>query len=374
MADLDAAATTPLHPEALRAMWPFLTEESGNPSSVHQAGHRARSAVEDARRRVAAGLGARPADVVFTAGGTEAANLAIRGLALANPRGRHLVTVPTEHPAVLETIAALGRLHGFEITVLPVSDTGLVDPAAVADALRPDSTLVSVALGNNEIGTVQPVAEIAAAARSVGALSHSDAVQALGQVPVDFAALGVDALTCSAHKLSGPKGVGAALIRRQLPREPLIYGGGQERGSRSGTENVAGIVGFAAAVGRVLPERAAQREALRASRDRLIARVAEAWPDARLTGDPEQRLPGHVSWVFPGVSGESILVALDAAGISASSGSACAAGHDEPSPALLALGIEPSLAQTALRLSFHEPLDADTEDRVLDTLLGELRR
>ncbi|MEB4615744.1 cysteine desulfurase family protein, partial [Leucobacter sp. M11] len=312
--------------------------------------------------------------VVFTAGGTEAANLAIRGLALANPRGRHLVTVPTEHPAVLETIAALGRLHGFEITVLPVSDTGLVDPAAVADALRPDSTLVSVALGNNEIGTVQPVAEIAAAARAVGALSHSDAVQALGQVPVDFAALGVDALTCSAHKLSGPKGVGAALIRRQLPREPLIYGGGQERGSRSGTENVAGIVGFAAAVGRVLPERAAQREALRASRDRLIARVAEAWPDARLTGDPEQRLPGHVSWVFPGVSGESILVALDAAGISASSGSACAAGHDEPSPALLALGIEPSLAQTALRLTFHEPLDADTEDRVLATLLGELRR
>ena len=244
----------------------------------------------------------------------------------------------------------------------------------MAAALRQDTTLVSVALGNNEIGTVQPVAEIAGIARGLGVLSHTDAVQALGQLPVDFAQLGVDALTCSAHKLSGPKGVGAALIRRQLPREPLIYGGGQERGSRSGTENVAGIVGFAAAADLVLPEREAGRAALRASRDRLLARVAAAAPDAQLTGDPVSRLPGHLSWVFPGVSGESLLVALDAAGISASSGSACAAGHDEPSPALLALGLDPSLAQSALRLTFHEPLTADTEDRVLAALLAELSR
>lgn len=369
---LDAAATTPLHPDALRAMWPYLTEEYGNPSSVHEAGHRARAAVEGARRALAGLLGARPAEVIFTAGGTEAANLGIIGLALANPRGRHLVSAATEHPAVLESLAFLARVHGFEVTVLPVSATGRVDPADVAAALRADSTLVTVALANNEIGTVQPVAEIAAAARAVGALAHSDAVQAVGALPVDFGALGLDALSCSAHKLAGPKGVGALLVRRGLPLEPLIHGGGQERGARSGTENVAGIVGFAAAAAITLPERATAAPALLASRDRLLARAAAELPGARLTGDPVRRLPGHASWVFPGVSGESLLVALDAAGIAASSGSACAAGRDEPSPVLLALGLAPELAQTGLRLSFHEPLDEAAIDRVLGVLRAEL--
>jgi len=374
MIDLDAAATTPLHPEALRAMWAFFTEESGNPSSVHQSGHRARAAVEQARRSLSSQLGARPADLIFTSGGTEAANLAIRGLALANPRGKHLISIATEHPAVLACLAALVRLHDFELTILPVSATGLVNPADLAAALRPDTTLLSIALGNNEIGTVQPLQELTRLAHNVGALVHTDAVQAFGQIPVHFAELGVDALSISAHKIAGPKGVGLALIRRQLAREPLIYGGGQERGSRSGTENVPAIVGFAAAAARVLPERETEREALYIARDRLIARFAEHFPQAQLTGDPLHRLPGHASWVFHGVSGESLLVALDAAGIQASSGSACAAGHDEPSSILLALGLSPEVAQTALRFSFHQALSPAIEEKILAVLDAELHK
>lgn len=348
---LDAAATTPVRREVLEAMWPYLTGQFGNASSHHGLGDAAARALAAAREQVASALGGRPSEIVFTAGGTEADNLAVKGLALARPRGRQIVTSVVEHPAVLEACDYLARFHGFRIHRLGVDTDGVVDLAEAERVVDDDTTLVSVMLANNEIGTVQPVAELAEIARRAGALVHTDAVQAMGSLPVDTTQLGVDALSLSGHKLGAPKGTGALWLRRGVTLEPLVHGGGQEGGRRSGTENVAGAVGLATALQLVTaPERPGERTALAAARDAFVRDVLAGVPGALLTGHPQRRLPGHASFCLPGTSGEAVLLTLEQEhGIVCSSGSACAAGSDEASAVLLALGLEPAVAQTAVR-------------------------
>ncbi|WP_022894259.1 cysteine desulfurase family protein [Agromyces subbeticus] len=356
---LDHAATTPVRREALEAMWPFLSGAFGNPSSRHGLGDQAARALAEARATVAAVVGARPGDVVFTSGGTEADNLAVKGLALANPRGRHLVISPIEHEAVLESAAYLGREHGFEVSQVAVGAGGLVDPEALARVIRPDTTLVSVQLANNEIGTVQPIAALAEVAHAAGALMHTDAVQAAGWLPLRLADLGVDALSLAGHKFGAPKGTGALIVRGRLPIEPVLHGGGQERGRRSGTENVAGAVALATALRIADAERADAAARVGALGAELVARVSATVAGARLTGDVEHRLPGTVSFVFPGTSGEAVLLELEREGVICSSGSACAAGSDEPSHVLTAIGVPAELAQTAVRFTLGAETTAD---------------
>lgn len=351
---LDTAATTPVRREVLEAMWPYLTGEFGNPSSHHEPGERAAHAVQAARAVVAEQLGCRPSEIVFTSGGTEADNLAVKGIALGDPRGRHLVISPIEHEAVVESADYLRRLHGFEVTVLPVDAEGRVAPADLAAVLRPDTTLVSIQHASNEIGTVQPIREFAAAARAAGVPIHTDAVQSAGALEVGLDSLGVDAVSVAGHKLGAPKGVGALAVRGALPLEPLLHGGGQERGRRSGTENVAGVVGFATALALAAIERR-QEARVEEARDLIIDGVLERVPGAILTGSRDHRLPNHASFCFPGTSGEAVLLELERRGIVCSSGSACAAGSDDPSTVLLALGITPEVAQTAVRLTL--PVD-----------------
>ncbi|MBL3700555.1 cysteine desulfurase family protein [Leucobacter luti] len=396
---LDAAATAPLRPAARAAMLAVWDAGQANASSVHSAGFRARTEVETARQRIADALGAVPSEVVFTSGGTEANALAIVGLALARPRGRHLVTSAIEHPSVLESCRYLERVFGFELSILPVDADGRVAVAAVAEALRADTTLLSIGLANGEIGTVQALHELAAPARALGVPVHTDAVQAAASLPVSFGStagqargaadiegtepgrdaeawpgLAVDALTVASHKFGGPQGVGALLLRRGTPIEALVHGGGQEGGVRSGTENVAGIAGFAAAVAAATREIGTTALELMLSRDALISGLLERVPGIVLTGHPEERLPGHASVTVSGVSGESLLVALDAAGLAVSSGSACAAGKSEPSPVLLALGVSPEDAHTALRFTLPAPLQADEVRRIVELLGAEVRR
>jgi cysteine desulfurase len=356
---LDHAATTPVRREALEAMWPFLTGAFGNPSSRHGLGDEASRALAAARADVAAVVGCRPGDVVFTSGGTEADNLAVKGIALANPRGRHVVVSPIEHEAVLEAAAYLARVHGFTVDQVDVDAGGLVHPEALARVIRPDTTLVSVQLANNEIGTVQPVAELAAIAHASGALMHSDAVQAAGWLPLSLDGLGVDALSLAGHKVGAPKGTGALIVRGRIPLEPVLHGGGQERGRRSGTENVAGVVAFATALRLAEAERADAATRVAALGAELIARVTSAVPAAVLTGDPVRRLPGTVSFVFPGTSGEAVLLELERDGVICSSGSACAAGSDEPSHVLTAIGVPAELAQTAVRFTLGAETTGD---------------
>lgn len=356
---LDAAATSAVRREVLEAMWPYLTGDFGNPSSHHAVGESAARALADARAAVAAWLGCRASEVVFTSGGTEADNLAIKGIALASPRGRHLVTTPIEHEAVLESIDHLVRLHGFEVSFVPVGSDGLVDPRAFAAALRPDTTLASVMLANNEVGTVQPVAELAALAHERGIPFHTDAVQAAGWLPLDVRELGVDALSVSGHKLGAPKGIGALYVRGRIPLEPVLHGGGQERGRRSGTENVAGAVALATAARLAQAGREANAEAATAARDAFVAAVLAEAPDARLTGHPRRRLPGTASFVFPGTNGEAVLLELERHGIVSSSGSACAAGSEDASHVLLALGYPEDIARTAVRFSWGPEVTAE---------------
>ncbi|BAK37690.1 cysteine desulfurase [Microlunatus phosphovorus NM-1] len=365
MTYLDAAATTPVRRQVLEAMWPYLTTTYGNPASHHEVGEAAARGLDAARRAVAQVLGARPAEVTFTSGGTEGANTAIKGIALAAPRGRHVIVSAIEHPAVLESARWLGRL-GYEVTELGVDADGLVSPEALAAAVRPDTTLVSIQYANNEIGTIQPIAELTAITRTHDIPFHTDAVQAAGWLELNVDHLGVQALSISGHKLGAPKGIGVLYLRRRTPIEPLIHGGGQQRGLRSGTEDVAGAVGMATALRLA---RAADPALLAATRDRFITRVEAGVPDARLTGHRTQRLPGHASFVLPGISGESVLLDLERHGVVCSSGSACAAGSDEPSHVLTALGIPAEIAQTALRFSF----EAGTTDGDLNHAADELK-
>ena len=355
---LDAAATTPLRRDVLERMWPYLGPDFGNPSSHHEVGESARRALDQARAEVAAVLGCKASEITFTSGGTESDNAAIKGIALANPRGRHIITSAIEHPAVLESVEFLGRM-GFEVTVLDVDKTGLVDPAALAAELRDDTTLVSIQYANNEVGTVQPIAALSALTSANGIPFHTDAVQAAGWLDLDVARLGVQAMSISGHKLGASKGIGILYVGRRIPLEPLLHGGGQESGRRSGTENVAAAVGMAAALGLAGGD-ASETIALR---DHFIAQVLDEVPDAVLTGHPGERLPGTASFVFPGTSGEAILLELEARGIVCSSGSACAAGSDEPSHVLTAMGFDGPVAQTAVRFTFG----GDTSAEDLDT-------
>ncbi|WP_026552879.1 cysteine desulfurase family protein [Arthrobacter sp. H20] len=349
---LDAAATAPVRQEVLTAMWPLLSSEFGNPSSNHSLGESAAQALTVARKTSATVLGCRPSEITFTSGGTEANNLALKGIALATPRDRHLVTSAIEHPAVLESLDYLRRFHGFRITVVPVSPTGLVEPDSLTAALTPGTTLCSIMYANNEVGTVQPVRALADICAASGVPLHTDAVQAGAWLPLTVAELGVAALTLSGHKLGAPKGTGLLYVAGRTRVEPLIHGGGQERGRRSGTENVAGAVGFATALALAQGERVAAVPAATAQRDYLINHVLDTVPGAILTGDPGQRLPNLASFCFPGTSGESVLLELERRGVVCSSGSACAAGSDEPSATLLALGIDGETAQTAVRFSW----------------------
>ncbi|GAB2854196.1 cysteine desulfurase family protein [Microbacterium insulae] len=362
---LDNAATAPVRPEVLDAMMPFLTRRFGNPSSHHTVGEDAASALADARARVASVLGFRTGDVIFTSGGTEADNLAVKGIALgrAQQRGaRRVVTTAIEHESILGSADYLRRLHGFDVDLVAVDSVGRVAPDAVAAVLRDDTALVSIGYANNEVGTVQDVPAIAAVARERGVPIHVDAVQAAGWLPLSAAVLGADAVSLAGHKLGAPKGTGVLAVRGRIPLEPLLHGGGQERGRRSGTEDVAGAVGLATALELAEAGRAEASTRVSALRDRFIERVLAAVPTAALTGDAVQRLPGTASFTFAGTSGEAVLLELERRGIVSSSGSACAAGSDEPSHVLVAMGVDPDLARTAVRFTFPtslaEPLDA----------------
>lgn len=369
---LDHAATTPMRPEAIAVMTERMAV-LGNASSLHAPGRDARRVVEESREAIAQALGARPSEVVFTSGGTEADNLALKGLywarRKADPARRRLLVSSVEHHAVLDSATWLGSDAGAELEWLPVDGYGRLDLAALDDSLRRDPAsvgLVSVMWVNNEVGTVQPVPAVAELASEHGIPVHTDAVQAVGQLPVDFAASGVDAMTVTGHKVGGPVGVGALVVRREVSLVPLLHGGGQERDVRSGTLDVAGIAGFAAALVAAVAEREAHAAALTKLRDELIRQVLEAVPDAELNGDPgpepECRLPGNAHFSFPGCEGDSLLLLLDARGIACSTGSACSAGVAEPSHVLLAMGHDEKRARGSLRFSLgHTSTQSDVD-------------
>ena len=371
---LDHNATTPVHPDVLEAMLPFLREQCGNPSSIHSRGNAAQDALEGARRKVARTLNCAARRVIFTGGGSEADNLALKGVAWAQrDRGRHLVTTVIEHPAVLAACDWL-ESEGFEITRLGVDRQGRVDSSAFAAALRDDTVLASVMMANNEIGTIQPIAELAAIARGRGVLFHTDAVQALGKIAIDVEALGVDLLSLSAHKVHGPKGIGALYMRRGLTLSPLVHGGKQEGGLRAGTENVPAAVGFGKAcelAGRWLHAREGER--LARLRDRLEEGIAELVPEARVNGDRQARLPNTSNMTLPGMRGESLVLFLDRRGVCFSSGSACKSGDPRPSHVLRAIGLSEEEAHCAIRLSLGVDSDEGAIEHVLQALAAVLR-
>lgn len=380
MAYLDHAATTPMRPAALAA-YAAAAGEPGNASSLHAAGRAARRRVEEAREQVAAALGARPSEVVFTGGGTESDNLAVKGIfwgRLADaPRRRRVVASAAEHHAVLDAVQWLARTRQAEVTWLGTDRYGRVTPAALEAALEPDGAdvaLVTAMWANNEVGTVQPVADLAALADDRGVPLHTDAVQAVGQLPVHFGDSGVAALTVSGHKVGGPVGVGALLLGRDVPCDPLLHGGGQEREVRSGTLDVAGIAAFAAALTEAVAARERLAAALTALRDSLIARVRAAVPDAVLHGDPAARLPGNAHFSFPGCEGDALLMLLDAHGVACSTGSACSAGVARPSHVLLALGAGEELARSSLRFSLGHTSTAADVDALLAALPAAVAR
>ncbi len=358
---LDHSATTPVAAEVLEAMLPYFSQVPGNPNSIHAWGQEAAKALQKAREQVASLLGARPEEIVFTGGGSEADNLAIKGTAfLEKNRGKHLITTAVEHHAVLDTCKWLEE-QGFSLTVLPVNSYGQVTPEQVREALREDTFLVSVMHGNNEVGSLNPIAKIGGLCRERGVLFHVDAVQTAGHIPINLQELPVDLLTLSAHKMYGPKGIGALYVRKKTPLVPLVHGGGQEFGLRSGTESMPSIVGFgaAAALGaRRLQDGSVEEE--KRLRDLLIRQVLERNDEVILTGHPEERLPYHASFCIHHIEGEAILLRLDALGIGASSGSACTSGSLEPSYVLLAMGLDYATAHGSLRMTLGK--DTSEED------------
>lgn len=358
----DHAATTPMVLPAIEAMTRELTR-LGNPSSLHGSGRAARRVVEESREVIAACLGARPSEVVFTSGGTEADNLAVKGAFWSSPTREKVVTSCIEHPAVLEPVGWLGEV-GADVRTVAVDDTGRIDVAALAEAVSDSTAVVSIMWGNNEVGTLQPIAEAVEIAAQHGAVTHSDAVQAVGHVPVDFAASGLDLLSLSAHKLGGPNGIGALLARRDVALTPVLHGGGQERDIRSGTLDVAAVAGFAAAVELATERLSAEERRLRELRALLIMELIAAVPDAIVHGpvNPAGGLPGIVNVSFPGCSADALLLLLDAAGIDCSTGSACSAGVAQPSHVLLAMGTGEAEARSSLRFSLgHTSTAADID-------------
>ena len=360
----DHAATTAVSPAALEAMLPYFTSGYGNPSSLYAFGQQAKSDLEQARAAVARCLNAQPEEIYFTSGGTEADNWALRGVAeLMALKGRktgHIITTAIEHHAILHTAQYLEK-QGYEVTYLPVDGEGRVDPAAVEAAIRPDTILISVMAANNEIGTIEPIAEIGAIAKAHKVLFHTDAVQAVGHIPVDVQAWNVDLLSLSGHKFGGPKGVGVLYMKKPLRLPALIQGGGQEKGRRSGTENVPGAVGLAAALSEAVDHMEAENLRLAALRDKLMDGLTKL-PYTKATGSLTHRLPGTASFVFEGVEGEALLLHLDAKGICASSGSACSSASLDPSHVLLAIGLPHAIAHGSLRLSLGpDNTEADVE-------------
>ncbi len=375
MVYLDHSATTPLDREVLEAMLPYLTEEFGNASSIYGLGQRARQAIDQARDEVAAFFGVQAKEVIFTSGGTEADNLAIRGVARRNAdRGRHIITSLVEHDAVLRTAEAL-ETEGFEVTRLPVDRHGRIDPDDLTDALRRDTILVSIMHANKEIGTIEPLRELVAVTRThSNAYFHTDAVQSTGKIPTPIQELGVDLLSVSAHKLHGPKGTGCLIARSGVRLQPQMLGGGHERNRRAGTEDVAGIVGLAMALSVARRDWDMNTSHLLQLRDRLIDGVLQRIPDVEVTGHPSERLPHHASFLFDGIEGESLLLQLDMEGIAASSGSACTSGSLEPSHVILALGYPRDRALGSLRLSAGKGNTEQDIDLVLDRLPGMVAR
>lgn len=366
---MDHSATTPVHPRVAAVVNRFMLSDYGNASSVHHFGKVAREALEDARSQVADLIGAdSPSELLFTSGGTESDNLAIKGVAYARrDQGRHIITSAIEHQAVLHACDAL-EAEGFEITKVGVDGQGRLDPEAVRDAIRGDTILISIMLANNEVGTLQPIEEIAAIAKEYDALVHTDAVQAVGQISVDVEALGVDLMSLSGHKMYGPKGVGALYVRRKTPLQPLQNGGHHERRLRPGTENVAGIAGMGEACLLAKEELAIRNQYLLRLRDRLIDGIMSEIPKVYLNGHPDHRLPNNVNVSIVGIEGESILLSLDMKGIAASSGSACTSGSLEASHCLLAMGLTHEVAHGSVRFT----LGRDNRQEDVDEVIREL--
>ncbi len=365
---MDNAATTRVTEPVMEAMQPYFCEIFGNPMSVHSFGRESRKAVENARRQVATALGAQPNEIYFTGCGTESDNWAVRGAAYANlKKGRHIITTQIEHHAILHTCEQLEK-EGFEVTYLPVDEFGIVRMDALAKAIRPDTTLISVMAANNEIGTIQPIEEIAKIAKEKGILFHTDAVQAIGSIAFDVKAMGIDMLSLSGHKFHAPKGVGALYVRNGVKLQRLINGGAQERTQRAGTENLASIVGLGKAIELATANIAAHNTQLSLVRDRLIDRILTEIPYTRLNGHRTQRLPGNCNISFQFIEGESLLLSLDIKGIAASSGSACTSGSLDPSHVLLAIGLPHEIAHGSLRLSLSEENTLDQADKVVDAL------
>lgn len=364
----DNAATTKLSPKVLEQMMPYLTEYYGNPSSLYSVGGQAKKAVETARQDIAQCLNALPGEIYFTSGGSESDNWAIKGVAhaLAKKGKKHIVTSAFEHHAVLHTCAALEK-EGFEVTYLDVHSDGLVRPAELEAALREDTALVTIMYANNEIGTIQPIPEIGAICKKHGVLFHTDAVQAVGNVPIDVKGQNIDLLSLTAHKLHGPKGSGALYIRRGVRPEILIDGGAQERGQRAGTENVAGIVGLAAAMKEALATMDERSARITKMRNRLIDGLSKI-ERSRLNGDRDKRLAGNLNMCFEGIEGESLLLKLDLKGICASSGSACTSGSLDPSHVLLSIGLPHEIAHGSMRLSFSDDTSEEDIDYILETV------
>lgn len=364
---LDYAATTPTHPDVIEAMLPYFSNNFGNPSGIYSYGQEAKGAIEKAREQVSTLIGAHYEEIVFTSGGTEADNFAITGVAMANPERNHIITSAIEHHAAIETCRFLER-RGFKVTYLPVDKDGLVNPADVKNTITDKTCMISIMHANNEIGTIQPTKELASIARETGVLIHTDAVQTVGQIPVNVYDLGVDMLSISAHKLYGPKGIGALYIRKGTKLVPFMHGGGQERNRRSGTENVPGIVGFGRAteIARGVITKEIERQTV--LRDRLINTILEQIDGVRLNGHPTKRLPNNVNVSIDYVEGESMLLNLDLENICASTGSACSSSSLEASHVLLALGLPHEQAHSSLRFTVGKWATNEDIDRVLEVL------
>lgn len=365
---LDNAATTALSPKVLEAMMPYLTTVYGNPSSVHAFGQEAKKGLDAARDQVGAALNCTPGEIIFTGGGTESDNTAILGVAEKyKTKGKHIITTNVEHHAVLHTCEHLQK-QGYDVTYLPVDEYGRVTARQVKDAIREDTILVTVMFANNEVGTIMPIPEIAAVCREKGVLFHTDAVQAVGHVPVDVKTMGIDLLSLSAHKFHGPKGVGVLYCRKGLKLPPYIMGGAQEKSRRAGTENVAGIVGLGAAITLAHAGMAENAARMTILRDRLMAGLAQI-PEVKLNGHPTERLPNNVNYSMKYIEGESILLKLDLSGIAASSGSACTSGSLDPSHVLLAMGLPHEIAHGSVRLTLGD----DTTEEDIDYTIEKLK-
>ena len=372
---MDNGATTQVDEKVLDAMLPFLREDFGNPSSLHAFGREVKKSLEEAREKVATAINAKPDEIYFTSGGTEADNLAVQGAARAlKEKGRHIITSAVEHHAVLDVCKALEK-EGFDVTYVPVDEDALVNPEAVREAIREDTILVTIMMANNEVGTVQPIKEIGAIVKEKGICYHTDAVQAIGNIPVDVQELGLDMLSMAAHKFYGPKGVGALYVRKGTRLSKASFGGGQEKKVRPGTENMPGIMGMGRAIELATEDIPGKSAYLESLRDKLISELMKI-EDVKLNGHPEKRLPGNVNLSFSYIEGESLILSLDMKGIGASSGSACTSGSLEPSHVLMAMGMPHETAHGSLRLSLgknNTPEDVDYVLEVLPEIVERLR-